>query len=100
MLKGRRIVQVLVVAVLAASSFPVGVRAQAKLPELEIKDGKGQVDSALNKDDLKIARGGWDILKRNLDRIVSLTLNMLAFSRQRAVEPSLTPLGSGSPSVR
>lgn len=46
----------------------------------------------LKKDDLKVARGGWGILKRNLDRIVSLTMNMLAFSRQRRVEPELTPV--------
>jgi signal transduction histidine kinase len=48
----------------------------------------------LKKDDLKIAKGGWGILKRNLDRIVSLTLNMLAFSRQRTIELDLTQLGS------
>jgi signal transduction histidine kinase len=47
----------------------------------------------LKKDDLKIAKGGWEILKRNLDRIVSLTLNMLAFSRQRSVQVELTRLG-------
>ena len=45
----------------------------------------------LTKNDLKIAKGGWEILKRNLDRIVSLTLNMLAFSRHRSIELELTP---------
>jgi len=48
----------------------------------------------LKKDDLKVSKGGWDILKRNLDRIVSLTLNMLAFSRQRHVELELTPVAN------
>lgn len=57
-----------------------------------LRGGADVVEMGLKKDDLKIARGGWEILKRNLDRIVSLTLNMLAFSRQRAVEPELTPL--------
>lgn len=58
-----------------------------------LRGGADVVEMGLKKDDLKIARGGWEILKRNLDRIVSLTLNMLAFSRQRAVEPELTHLG-------
>ncbi|RMH12470.1 MAG: FHA domain-containing protein [Planctomycetota bacterium] len=58
-----------------------------------LRGGADVVEMGLKRDDLKIARGGWDILKRNLDRIVSLTLNMLAFSRQRQVEPELTRLG-------
>jgi signal transduction histidine kinase len=58
-----------------------------------LRGGADVVEMGLKKDDLKIAKGGWEILKRNLDRIVGLTLNMLAFSRQRAVEPELTPLG-------
>lgn len=59
-----------------------------------LRGGADVVEMGLKKDDLKIARGGWDILKRNLDRIVSLTLNMLAFSRQRQVELELTRLGA------
>src|SRR5690606_36215133 len=55
--------------------------------------GADVVEMGLKRDDLKIAKGGWDILKRNLDRIVNLTLNMLALSRQRQVEPELTRLG-------
>jgi signal transduction histidine kinase len=47
----------------------------------------------LKKDDLKIARGGWGILKRNLDRIMNLSLNMLAYSRQRTLEVELTKVG-------
>lgn len=58
-----------------------------------LRGGADVVEMGLKKDDLKIAKGGWEILKRNLDRIVSLTLNMLAFSRQRQVEPELAPLG-------
>lgn len=58
-----------------------------------LRGGADVVEMGLKKEDLKIANGGWGILKRNLDRIVSLTLNMLAFSRQRAMEPELTPLG-------
>jgi two-component system, NtrC family, sensor kinase len=58
-----------------------------------LRGGADVVEMGLKKDDLKIAKGGWDILKRNLDRIVNLTLNMLAFSRQRQMEPELTRLG-------
>jgi signal transduction histidine kinase len=57
-----------------------------------LRGGADVVELGLKKDDLKIAKGGWAILKRNLDRIVSLTLNMLAYSRQRQVEPELTKL--------
>lgn len=58
-----------------------------------LRGGGDVVELGLKKDDLKIAKGGWAILKRNLDRIVNLTLNMLTFSRQRRVEPELTKLG-------
>jgi signal transduction histidine kinase/pSer/pThr/pTyr-binding forkhead associated (FHA) protein len=58
-----------------------------------LRGGADVVDMGLKKEDLKLARGGWDILKRNLDRIISLTLNMLAFSRQRQVDPELTKIG-------
>lgn len=58
-----------------------------------LRGGADVVEMGLKRDDLKIAKGGWDILKRNLDRIVGLTLNMLAFSRHRAVELSLTKIG-------
>jgi two-component system, NtrC family, sensor kinase len=55
-----------------------------------LRGGADVVEMGLNKNDLKIAKGGWVIQKRNLDRIISLTMNMLAFSRQRAVELELT----------
>lgn len=57
-----------------------------------LRGGADVVEMGLKRDDLKIARGGWDILKRNLDRIVSLTLNMLTYSRQRTLEPELVKL--------
>jgi signal transduction histidine kinase len=59
-----------------------------------LRGGADVVEMGLKKDDLKIAKGGWTILKRNLDRIMGLTLNMLAFSRQRPVEPELTRVSS------
>jgi len=59
-----------------------------------LRGGADVVEMGLKKDDLKIARGGWTILQRNLSRIISLTMNMLAFSRQRRVEPELVRVGS------
>jgi two-component system, NtrC family, sensor kinase len=58
-----------------------------------LRGGADVVEMGLSKDDLKLAKGGWPILHRNLSRIVSLTLNMLAFSRQRRIEPELAQLG-------
>ena len=57
-----------------------------------LRGGADAVELALNKADLDLAREGWPILGRNLDRIYALTQNMLAFSRQRRLEPELIPL--------
>ncbi len=54
-----------------------------------LRGGADVLEMGLQRDDLKIAHGGWAILKRNLDRIVGLTMNMLTYSRQRTVEPEL-----------
>jgi len=59
-----------------------------------LRGGADVVEMGLKKNDLKVAAGGWTILKRNLDRIVGLTLNMLTFSRQRQVEFELISLNS------
>jgi len=57
-----------------------------------LRGGADVVEIGLKKSDLKTAKDGWPILKRNLDRIIALTMNMLAFSRQRVVEPAMTPI--------
>ncbi|CAG0971552.1 two-component system, NtrC family, sensor kinase [Phycisphaerales bacterium] len=57
-----------------------------------LRGGADLVEMGLKKEDLKIAKGGWEILHRNLSRIISLTMNMLAFSRQRRVEVELIRL--------
>lgn len=57
-----------------------------------LRGGADVVEMGLKRNDFKVAAGGWPILKRNLDRIIGLTLNMLAFSRPRRVELSATPL--------
>lgn len=59
-----------------------------------MRGGADVVEMGLKKDDLKIAKGGWRILRRNIDRIARLTLNMLAYSKQRTLEIELTPLGA------
>jgi two-component system NtrC family sensor kinase len=58
-----------------------------------LRGGADVVEMGLKKDDLKVARGGWGILKRNIDRIMNLSLNMLAYSRQRTMEVELTKVG-------
>ena len=57
-----------------------------------LRGGADAVELALNKRDLKLAREGWPILARNLDRIYTLTLNMLAYSRQSSLDVELTEL--------
>lgn len=59
-----------------------------------LRGGADVVEMGLKRDDMKIAVGGWEILKRNLNRIVGLTLNMLAFSRQRQIEIELGNLNT------
>ena len=59
-----------------------------------LRGGADVVEMGLEKQDLVVASDGWPILKRNLDRIMGLTLNMLAFSRERSIELELQPLGA------
>ena len=55
-----------------------------------LRGGADVVEMGLKREDLKVARGGWPILKRNLDRIIGLTTNMLAYSRPRTLDIELT----------
>ncbi len=55
-----------------------------------LRGGADVVEMGLKRSDLKVASGGWGILKRNLDRIISLTMNMLAYSRPLTLEVELT----------
>jgi len=57
-----------------------------------LRGGADAVELALNRDDLKLAKEGWPILVRNLDRIFTLTLNMLAYSRQSSLDLELADL--------
>jgi C4-dicarboxylate-specific signal transduction histidine kinase len=57
-----------------------------------LRGGADAVELAINRGDLQMAREGWPILARNLDRIYNLTQNMLAYSKQRPVEIDLINL--------
>jgi len=57
-----------------------------------LRGGADVVEIGLHKNDLAIAKNGWGILRRNLDRIASLTINMLAFGRKLQLELELTRL--------
>ncbi len=51
-----------------------------------LRGGADAVELSLNRGDLALAREAWPILSRNLDRIFTLTQNMLAYSKQRSPE--------------
>jgi two-component system, NtrC family, sensor kinase len=58
-----------------------------------LRSGAGAINLALGRGDLELAREGWPILARNLDRVYALTFNMLAWSRTNAPEISLVHIG-------
>jgi signal transduction histidine kinase/pSer/pThr/pTyr-binding forkhead associated (FHA) protein len=59
-----------------------------------LRGGADAVELALNKGDVKLAREGWPILSRNLDRILNLSMNMLAYSRQSTLDIELADLNA------
>jgi two-component system, NtrC family, sensor kinase len=59
-----------------------------------MRGGADAVELALNRERLDLAREGWQILARNLDRIMSLSLNMLAYSKDRELD--IIPVTVGS----
>ena len=48
-----------------------------------IQSGGDLVDMGLNKQNMGTLKQGWEIVQRNLERILQLTTNMLAFSKKR-----------------
>jgi len=52
-----------------------------------LRGGAEVVELGLRKNNMDTVKGGWEICARNLERISQLTMNMLAFSKQR--EPEL-----------
>jgi len=57
-----------------------------------MRGGAEVVELGLRKQNLKVLGNGWKIVARNLDRIYELTMNMLAFSKQRQPELEATHL--------
>ncbi len=57
-----------------------------------LRGGADVVELGMRKDSMKVVQGGWKIVARNLDRIFALTLNMLAFSKQRSPELEMTDI--------
>ena len=54
-----------------------------------LRSGAGAIDLALQRVNLELAREGWPILARNLDRVYALTFNMLDWSRSNSIEIEL-----------
>ena len=54
-----------------------------------MRGGADVVELGLRKQNLGVVNGGWEIVSRNLERIYELTMNMLAFSKQRRPEIEL-----------
>jgi len=52
-----------------------------------LRFGADAVDLALSRGELARAREGWPVLQRNLDRVHALALNMLAWAKERPLEP-------------
>jgi len=46
-----------------------------------IRSGRDVMNEALNRNNLDVARRTWDILSQNIDRIQTLSLNMLKYSK-------------------
>lgn len=57
-----------------------------------LRGGADVVELGMRKDNVTLVKNGWEIVARNLDRIYELTMNMLAFSKQRKPELEMTNL--------
>lgn len=54
-----------------------------------IRSGRDVMDQALDRGNMDVARRTWTILRQNLDRIETLSLNMLKFSKDQELHPVL-----------
>ena len=59
-----------------------------------LRSGADAVELALRRGDLPLAREGWPIVARNLDRVSWLAMNMLAFAKDRPLEIEEVDLGA------
>ncbi len=65
-----------------------------------LRSGADAVEMSLSRGEIGHAREGWPILQRNLDRIQSLVLNMLAWAKERPLEPEMIDLNALVTEVR
>jgi len=54
-----------------------------------LRGGADAVELAIQRGDIDRAREGWPVLARNLDRVLSLTMNMLAYAKDRPLDIDL-----------
>ncbi|MEI8195756.1 MAG: ATP-binding protein, partial [Phycisphaerae bacterium] len=57
-----------------------------------ISGGAEVVERAIRKQNIDEVRTGWNMLKRNIDKVQTLTMNMLAYSKPRTPNVELTHL--------
>lgn len=57
-----------------------------------LQSAADMVELGLNREKLDIAQKGWSILQRNLNKVQNLVLNMLAFSKVRTPNLSMTQI--------
>ena len=57
-----------------------------------LRGGADVVGQGLEADNIEITKKGWEIVERNLERIFTLSLNMLAFSKDRQPNRAATSL--------
>ena len=59
-----------------------------------IRGGSYLVEMGLDNEDLAVLQKGWDIVRRNQNKISSLVMDMLSFSKEREPDPVPTDLGA------
>ena len=59
-----------------------------------IRGGSYLVEMGLENDDVGVLRKGWDIVRRNQDKISSLVMDMLSFSKEREPDPAPADLAA------
>ncbi|MBC02016.1 MAG: hypothetical protein CMJ34_01755 [Phycisphaerae bacterium] len=58
-----------------------------------MRGGADAIELALDRERIDLAQRGWAILARNLDRILALSLNMLAYAKDRGLDRTPTIVG-------
>jgi two-component system NtrC family sensor kinase len=59
-----------------------------------IRGGSYLVEMGLENDDTGVVRKGWEIVRRNQNKISSLVMDMLSFSKEREPDPVPSDLGA------